>query len=262
MLGGAGTSQYEPSEFDYFHDANRNASPKFTITLWLEGDEKALPAVQGAGNPTRVHAIVLRGNTEKGGRLTHKRTLLNSDGTEILISPRTSLKGKAKEEFKGMPSTGWQSRYPRVDDIRHSIPDVWLLTPRNLEASLYKWQTGPLRRLSELLAKRFLHDDWSFKFNDQDCPMPQKLKSAHAFFRAAVHEFPFWKDKLKPRLQQILAEYVGTQTAFELQPNILTIEEWLVQQLSAAFASDTGGALTPLECMGDALPKPNSFGGS
>ena len=251
MLGGAGTSQYEPTEFDYFHDFESNASPTFRIMLRLEGDEQTLPAVQGAGNPQRVHGVLLRGSTESGGRLTHRRTLVDADDKEILISPRTSLKGKAKEEFKGTPGTGWQGRYARVDEIRHSLPDVWLLTPHNLEASLYRWQTGPLRRLSELLARKFLRDDWTFKFKDQDCPMPQKLVAAHAFFREAVQEFPFWKDQLKPRLQQILTEYVGSHTAFDLQPNILTIEEWLVQQLSVAFAADAGGAKTPLECMGD-----------
>src|SRR3990172_5355670 len=37
----------------------------------------------------------------------------------------------------------------------------------------------------------------------------------------------------------------------DLRPDIRAIEDWLAQQLVVAFATDSGGATTPLEKMGD-----------
>jgi putative ATP-dependent endonuclease of the OLD family len=250
VFGGPGTSKFEPSEFDYFHEADGTVASTFRIALHLAGEEKALPVVQGVGNPIRVHAIQLRGNTERGGRLTHRRTLLNDEGDEIAISSRTALKGKVKEEFEGA-GVGWQQRYARVDEIRKSLPEAWLLTPRNLEASLFSWKSGPLMRLSQLLADRFLQDEWAFEYKGRDWPMPEKLVAAHDFLRASVDAFPFWKKVLRPRLEKIFAEYVGSQTGFDLRPSILALKEWLTQQLAVSFAAEIGGATTPLECMGD-----------
>jgi predicted ATP-dependent endonuclease of OLD family len=74
---------------------------------------------------------------------------------------------------------------------------------------------------------------------------------AHEFFRRSVEAFPFWQTDLRPKLQDTLSQYVGAQARFALAPDVQKIEEWLAQQLAVSFAADVGGAVTPLQSMGD-----------
>lgn len=250
-LGGGGFHRFAPVAFDFFHDGSDRAVSDFTVTLRLRAnDESGLPAVQGVGNPTRVHAIEVRGTTDSSGTLKHQRVLLDSEGKPILLSYRTPLKGAAKREFAGM-GLGYRRFYARLENIRDHLPDVWLLTPQNLYRSLYEWRTGPLQRLSRMLAEQFLESEWQFEFEDGSRPMPATLIKAHAFFRESVEAFPFWKGDLKPRLQETLAQYVGGQARFALHPDVQHFKDWLAQQLAVSFAADTGGATTPLQRMGD-----------
>src|SRR5690606_23394757 len=122
----------------------------------------------------RVHAIEVRGSTDSAGRLSHRRVLLNSNGDHILLSDKTPLKGAAKKEFEGM-GLGYRRFYARLDHIRDHMPDVWLLTPQNLRRSLYDWKTGPLQRLSRMLAERFLDTNWQFEYGGKPRRMPETL---------------------------------------------------------------------------------------
>lgn len=250
-LGGGGFHQFTPGAFDFFHDRAGQAVTDFTVTLHLHADDaKGIPAVQGVGNPVRVHAIEVRGTTDPSGHFNHRRVLLDENSEHILLSDKTPLKGAAKEEFEGM-GLGYRRFYARLDHIRNHMPDIWLLTPQNLRRSLYEWKTGPLQRLSRMLADRFLETKWSFPYDGKDRPMPDTLVKAHEFFRESVEAFPFWQDDLKPKLQDTLSRYVGAQARFALRPDVQDIQDWLVQQLAVSFAADTGGATTPLQSMGE-----------
>ena len=61
--------------------------------------------------------------------------------------------------------------------------------------------------------------------------MPATVGKMHEFFQAAVADFPFWEDDLKPKLESALGDYIGRQAQVALQPDIQTIQEWLTQQL-------------------------------
>jgi ABC-type hemin transport system ATPase subunit len=251
-LGGGGFHQFVPEPFDFFHSADGEPAAGFTATLHLAADDVVhLPAVQGVGNPEPVHTIEVRGVTDGGGRLSHRRLLLDRDGDPILYSPRTPLKGKVKQQYKGRRNLGWARFYARTDDIRDNLPELWLLTPHNLRRSLYEWKTGPLQRLSRLLAERFWETDWHYERGGKAHPMPQALIDAHDFFRGAVAEFPFWKEDLRPRLEAALSDYVGAQASFDLRPEVQAVQDWLTQQLAISFAADAGAASTPLDRMGD-----------
>ena len=176
--------------------------------------------------------------------------LLDRDGDAILISDRTPLKGAIKDEFKGT-GLGYRRFYPRIDDIRQYMPDVWLLTPQNLYRSLYEWKTGPLQRLSGMLANKFLSTPWEFEFGGKNRKMPDALVKAYEFFRASVEAFPFWQNDLKPKLEDTLSRYVGGQARVALRPDVQEIEDWLAQQLVASFAAEGTGAAIPLQNMGD-----------
>jgi len=246
-----GGSEFVPKKFDFFHDNTGNPVTKFTVTLHFHAhDEKELPAVQGVGNPIRVHAIEVRGTTDTSGNFSHRRVLLNRDGGHILLSDKTPLQGDAKEEFKGM-GLGYRKFYARLDHIRDHMPDVWLLTPQNLAHSLYESKTGPLQQLSRMLAEGFLRASWKFKYEGTSHQMPKTMVEAHRLFRESVEAFSFWKDDLKPKLQDTLSQYVGAQARFALRPDVQQVEEWLAQQLAVSFAADVGGATTPLRNMGD-----------
>lgn len=251
VFRGGGIHAFVPAEFDFFHDANGTPASDFTITLsFAAQDVKHLPAVQGVGNPVPVHGIKVIGSTDKRGRHSHQHVLVDGAGKTITFSQRTALKGDVKEDFADH-GVGWRPVNARPDDIRDYLPEVWLLRPDNLKASLYHWKTGPLQRLSQMLAERFLRTKWTLNFSGQDRPMPKTLVNAHGFFRQAVTQFPFWKEDLKVKLQDTLSKYIGRDARMDLRPDIRAIEDWLTQQLVIAFAADSGGATTPLEKMGD-----------
>jgi len=249
VLRGGGFHTFTPEPFDFFHAPDGTPSEKFSIDLILEATDGALPAVQGAGSPVDVHRIRVTGSTEKGGRLTHRHVLTSKDAKPIMLSPRTPLKGDLKEKYKGQ-DVGWTQRYARPDDIRKCLPDVWLVTPENLERSLYHWKTGPLMKLSQLLSRRFFEVEWDFEHDGKIRKMPKTMESVHRFFRDAVDAFPFWKDELRPQLEDALSRYLGRQASVQLRPDIQDIHDWLAQQLMASFAADSGGTVTPLERMG------------
>jgi len=248
-LRGGGFHSFAPEPFDFYRAGSGVGSKEFIVDLHFASDDGVLPAVQGVGTPIDVHRLRVRGCVEKGGRLTHSHTLVDEKGKSIVFSTRTALKGDVKDRYQGQ-GVGWGPRNARPDDIRSVLPDVWLITPENLERSLYVWKTGPLARLSELLSARFLEDQWEFEYDGKRRKMPKTIESIHNFFREAVTEFPFWKNELRPKLEEALSRYVGRQAAIRLRPDILTLEDWLAQQLAAAFAADSGGTITPLDRMG------------
>jgi ABC-type cobalamin transport system ATPase subunit len=248
-LRGGGFHAFSPELFDFFQSADGKPAKEFSIDLRFAAAGGVLPAVQGVGTPVDVHGLRVRGCVDKRGRMTHTHTLLGGDGKSITFSNRTALKGTTKERYEGQ-GVGWGPRNARLDDIRGVLPEVWLITPENLERSLYVWKTGPLAKLAELLSDRFLRDEWQFDYDGKSRKMPKTIELLHRFLRDAVTEFPFWKEDLGPKLQEALSRYVGRQAAISLRPDIQTIQDWLAQQLAASFASDSGGTITPLDRMG------------
>lgn len=249
-LRGGGFYRFTPNEFDFFIDSKGERSKTFEVRLCFEADdEAALPAVQGVGAPTFVHGIVVDGREVKGLRFEHRTRLYDKGGNPVTFSVRTQIAAKKKKSFKGQ-DVGWAPRNARLQDIREELPEVWRLTPENLTRSLYDWKTGPLQRLSRILTERFLSDDWEFELDGTTRRMPETLHRVYDFYRASVTAFPFWKDDLRPKLEEKLSEYLGRQGRIHLQPMVQSIEEWLAQQLATSFAADQGGAVTPLDRMG------------
>ncbi len=250
-LVGGGFHKFSPEKFDFFHDSSGTQASEFSITLYLTADDpKHLPVVQGVSKPLPVHGLRAFGKVKTDGGMEHHNVLIGEDEVPITISPSPPLKGDAKETFREH-GIGWRPRYARPNDIRDHLPEVWLLTPQNLRDALFKWRTGPLQRLSQMLAKRFLSEEWVFEKAGEKRPMPDTMVKAHRFFSDAAGQFPFWKDDLRPKLQQTLAQYIGTAPRVDLRPNVQPLDEWLAQQLLMSFATDAGGATTPLEKMGD-----------
>jgi hypothetical protein len=251
-LRGGAFYQFEPGEFDFFHEPDGQAADAFSVTIYFEAAEPShLPAVQGVGSPVFVQGVRVTGKHTKN-RYTHRRVLLDQGDDVITYSQRTALKADDKATYKEH-HLGWSPVYARIDEIREHLPEVWLLRPDNLERSLYVWQTGPLNRLSKILSERFLETKWSFEFGEKNkkTAMPDGIRNVHKFFRAAVDEFPFWKEDMKPKLEKALGTYLGRTAGVALVPSIQTIEEWLAQQLTLAFCAESGGAMTPLRHMGD-----------
>src|SRR5581483_11662819 len=185
-LRGGGFHAFAPQPHDFFHDVDKSIASDFLIQIgFVAAHPDSLPAVQGVGNPVLVHGIRVHGRRNRRGQLEHRHVLYDEAAKAITLSPRTALKGQVKERFKEH-DLGWRQYYARLDDIRESLPDVWLLTPDNLGRSLYAWQTGPLQRLAKLLRERFLQSEWTFDYEGQPRSMPATLEAAHRFFRSCV----------------------------------------------------------------------------
>src|SRR3546814_13259125 len=99
--------------------------------------------------------------------------------------------------------------------------------------------------------------DWSSDVCSSDLDdgkktqMPDTLYKAHEFFREAVEKFPFWRDDMKPKLEETIARYVGSNAKVDLRPDVQVFEVWIAQQLAVSLATDPHGVVTPLSSMGD-----------
>lgn len=162
---------FTPAAFDYHLDSDGQHSDAFSVSVMFSSDGGALPAVQGVGAPVDIHGMRVFGRTEKYGRLIHRHVLLDEDQKPVTLSGRTPLKGSVKDQYKEQ-GLGYSKHYARANEIREHLPEVWHLTPENLERSLYHWRTGPLRRLAALLSKRFFEVEWDLEVEGGTRPMP------------------------------------------------------------------------------------------
>jgi predicted ATPase len=250
-MEGPSAHGFVPEDHDYYCARDGAREKGFTIRLRFSAPtELALPAVRGAvGAPTSVHGAIVVGKTDKNGAHSHSSTLMGADGKPISLTTSLPM-GKADKPAWSDHTFNSPRRYARWYEIGDDRPEVWLLSPSNLHVSLFTWKTGPLQRLSKFLVRKFMDEKWEFTYGGKAHAMPGAVERAHAFFRGAVSEFPFWKDDLKPRLQSTLSDYIGRQASMELRPDLKTLEDWMEQQLLFGFAADGGGAITPLDRMG------------
>ena len=251
-LNGGGYHQWSPSETDFHCSADGTRATEFLVQIHFDSEnEFGYPAVKGVAKPSLIHGIQVKGKMWKDGRIVHSRTLFGADGKTVTIEPRTSLAAADKENFSDH-DVGYKKYNARLDDIRDDTPEVWLFKPQNIEASLYIWKTGPIAKLSGLLAERFLADSWDVQRDGgKSSPMPATMHKAHEFFKHALEEFPLWKDDMKPHLEEVIGRYVGTQAKVEIRPDAQLFKEWISQQLVVSLATDPDSVATPLRNMGD-----------
>ncbi|WP_164784016.1 AAA family ATPase [Mesorhizobium sp. M5C.F.Cr.IN.023.01.1.1] len=243
--------QWSPDVSDFYCDQKGNRSGEFLLQVLFDATaETGYPAVRGVGTPISVRGVQVKG-TLKDGKTKHQRTLLDEKLQSILIAPRTALGADDKAKWKDH-GVNWMQYYARLDEISEHAPEVWLFRPQEIEASLYVWKRGPIARLSRLLAQRFLTENWSIDREDgKKSPMPDTLYRAHEFFQKAVEMFPFWREDMKPKLEDAIARYVGSQAKVDLRPDVQLFEEWIAQQLAISLATDPAGVVTPLSSMGE-----------
>lgn len=251
VMEGPSAHNFTPDQHDYYCKRDGEREKTFTIRLrFAAANELALPAVRGAvGKPEPVRGALVVGKTDKSGRHMHTSVLMGSGDKPLSVLTSLAM-SKADKATWADHSFNSPMRYSRWYEIGEARPEVWLLRPSNLHVSLFQWKTGPLQRLSNFLVRKFMEAKWEFSYAGKPHKMPEAIERAHAFFRSAVAEFPFWKDDLKPRLQETLSQYLGRQATMELRPDLKTLEEWMAQQLLFGFAADSGGAITPLDRMG------------
>jgi hypothetical protein len=252
VLGSTAFSKYVPDENDFFCPVWGDRAAEFVLQVHFEAaSETGYPAVRGGvQKPVAVHGIQVKG-TYKNERADARRTLLDEKFEPILLTPWTPLSKEEKIKWKDH-NLHWTRHYARLDDISAEAPEVWLLRPQEIEASLFKWKTGPVARLSKLLVRQFLQTSWEINRDDgKTTAMPETLYRAHDFLGEAVKKFPFWRDKMKPSVEAVISRYVGVDAKIELRPDIQIFEDWIAQQLSISLASDPDGVVTPLSSMGD-----------
>jgi predicted ATPase len=250
-MDGPSAHSFVPDENDYYCKRDGEREKTFTIRLrFAAAHDQALPAVRGAvGSPEPVRGAIVIGKTDRNGNYAHTSALMGDDNKPLSLLTSLSMSKTDKANWVDH-SFGSPKRYARWHEISDARPEVWLLRPSNLHVSLFQWKTGPLQRLSNFLVRKFMETKWEFSYAGKAHAMPAAIEKAHAFFRNAVNEFPFWKSDLKPRLQDTLSQYLGRQASMELRPDLKTLEEWMAQQLLFGFAADGGGAITPLDRMG------------
>jgi ABC-type sulfate/molybdate transport systems ATPase subunit len=250
-LNGGGSHQWTFTDDDFFCNQKGERTSQFLIRVLFHTDtEDGYPAVRGVGKAVLIHGVQVKGNIRKDGSIHISRTLLDAEGKPVTISTRSPL-AKAEKERWAEHSIEYRPVNARLDDIYVHTPEVWLFKPQNIEASLYVWKTGPITKLSKLLASRFLYDEWEMERADGVRKMPATLHRAHRFFRDAVEAFPFWKDVMKPRLEAVFSRYVGTHAKIDLRPDTQAVEDWLAQTLAVSLASDPNSISMPLKRMGD-----------
>jgi len=245
-----GFHKFVPDTYDFFHKSDDSKENNFSIQVDFHSSDN-LPTVHTVGAVSEVKSIEVSGKYYKtSDRMEHSHHLLDRDGKSISLT--TQLK-TTKQDAEKFPEAnhGFRLRNARLDDIRENVPEIWYLTSSNLDSSLYHWKTGPLSKLAKILSQKFFEEKWEFEYGTEKRQMPKGIEQAHSFFASAIQEFPYWKNTLKPALENSLSTYLGKQTSIQLNPLLQAVEEWLQQQLLLSFAADMGAASTPLDRMGD-----------
>jgi ABC-type cobalamin transport system ATPase subunit len=252
-LNGGSYHQWSPSESDFYCAPDGKRAAEFLVQVHFHSDQElGYPAVKGVAKPSTIHGVQVKGRATRDGKMSHSRTLFDEQEKAVTIAPRTSLSAEDKKRF-AEHDIGYKLVNARLDDIYEHTPEVWLFKPQNLEASLYVWKTGPIAKLSGLLASRFLSEEWEMKRADGKGThaMPATMYRGYEFFRDAVEQFPFWKTNMKPHLEEVFGRYVGTHAKIDLKPDTRVFEEWIAQQLAVSLATDPDSATTPLRNMGE-----------
>ncbi|PZR90478.1 MAG: hypothetical protein DLM68_04645 [Hyphomicrobiales bacterium] len=206
-LNCGGSHQWTFSDADFFCDDKGKRSSEFVVQVRFHTDtENGYPAVKGVGKPTLIRGVQVKGNIRKDGRIATSRTLLNAQGKAVTFSTRTPLAEADRKQW-AEHDVGYRVLNAKLDDIYEHTPEVWLFKPQNIDASLYVWKTGPIAKLSKLVAAKFISDEWVLDLaGGGKKKMPGTLNAAHNFFREAVEAFPFWKDDMKPKLGESSAD--------------------------------------------------------
>jgi ABC-type hemin transport system ATPase subunit len=252
-LHGGDFYRYDVVETDFFHPAGGERVREFLVQVHFVADrEDGYPAIKGVGPLSVVHGVQVKGTMTKDGRMSHSRTLFDGAGATITYAPRTTLSADDKLAYKGRTNVNYAKVNGKLEDLYPDTPEVWSFKPQNIEASLYIWKTGPIAKLSKLMAERYLTDKWEYTAADgQARPMPKAIRNAYGFFHGSVEAFPFWKDDMKPKLEKVFSKYVGRHAKIDLKPDTHLIEEWLAQKLAVSLATDPESVATPLRNMGD-----------
>lgn len=251
-LNGGDYYRYEVDENDFYCSDAGVRSRNFLVQVHFHSnDTLGYPAVKGVGAVSMVHGVQVKGTMTKDGRMSHSRTLFDETGKPITILPRTPVAAADKAKF-AEHDVGFKTVNAKLSDVATHTPEIWFFRPQNIEASLYVWKTGPIARLSKLLAERYLQDEWDYKLPDGSTrPMPKAVTAAYKFFQQSTSELPFWKEDMKPRLERVIGKYVGTHAKIDLRPDTQLIEDWLAQKLAVSLATDPDSVATPLRKMGD-----------
>ena len=251
-LNGGDYYKYDVDENDFYCSDAGVRSRSFLVAVHFHSqDPFGYPAVKGIGAVSMVHGVQVKGAMTKDGRMSHSRTLFDETGKSLTISPRTPVAAADKAKF-AEHDVGFKTVNAKMSDIAAHTPEIWFFRPQNIEASLYVWKTGPIARLSKLLAEHYLNDKWEYQVPDGTTrPMPNAVTAAYKFFQNSTAELPFWKDDMKPRLERVIGKYVGTHAKMDLKPDTQLIEDWLAQKLAVSLATDPDSVATPLRKMGD-----------
>ena len=106
-LKGGGMHLFKPGPFDFFHAGDGSTAETFSITLrFAPVSTNGLPAVQGVGNPTFVHAIRVEGKTNKKGEHSHSHVLLDQTTRRSRSRERQASRGRRKTHLPGTTLVG------------------------------------------------------------------------------------------------------------------------------------------------------------
>lgn len=238
--------RFELTDDDFWKDDTGNHADEFTIKLTLEAtDHCILPAVKGGvGDPIDVHAILVRGNRED---CTLQRVLLDSTGTDIMLSNGTPVSKANKDKYQGT-GLGGSKRYARLNEIQKHLPEIWHLDPKNLYESLYIWKTGPLQQLLGKYKDALMTEEWTI---DNGHKMPKALQAAYNFLNEKALKTPFWTQTIAPKINLKFKSYLGSSSNVSIQPSLNSIDNWILSQLLISVSPDSKSAAVDLKRLGD-----------
>ena len=223
-LNSGGSYQWAFSDADFFCDEKGTRSNEFLVQVHFHTDtENGYPAVKGVGRPTLIKGVQVKGSIRRDGRIVTSRTLLDAQGKAVTISTRTPLAEAEKKQW-AEHDVGYRVTNAKLEDISTHSRSLALQASEHGCLTL-RLEAGPIAKLSKLMATKFTSDEWVMGLADgTKRNMPATLHTAHNFFRDAVEAFPFWKDDMKPKLENVFSRYVGSHAKIDLKPDTQAIE--------------------------------------
>lgn len=189
-------SSHQIKETDFWHDKNGMAAEFFDIEVIFAATVGAkLPMLRDI-NGTQVEV--------KGIRLYAEIDNLESD--QYLIDE------KGERIF-------WGRKYATPKDIEQWLPEIWYLSPSNLEKDFKEWKNGYMRRLLKNYKEDFLSNSATDLIKEYKELCENKLQTK------------YWKDKVEPKLKKEMSFFNGNSDRPIIRPGLKDLDIWFWEGL-------------------------------
>lgn len=196
-------SSYQIKETDFWQSQKGMSADFFEIEIIFTPTTGAkLPVLRdGEGKLTEVKGIKIYAELDG---LEAEQYLINNNNDRIF----------------------WGRKYATPIDIDQWLPDVWYLTPNNLEKDYKKWKENHIHQLLKNYKDEFLSTSATDLIKDYSNLRKEGLKTK------------YWTEKVEPKLKKEISFFTGNNRQTVIKPSLENLDNWLWKGLTLSVVSE------------------------